>query len=143
MVQVDGKNDDTIDNLRRGSMKTFVRTRFRQRPLNESNASASASESPGEAMAGRSQGSSLSRKRSSSTAQMAPPASFKRSCSSFESWNSGSPIHNRVHRRVITRDFGKPLYEASCPTVLITGFIRAINDKYLIINIKNVTDIKV
>ena len=137
-VQVDGKDDDTIENVRRGSMKTFVRTRFRQRPSNESDASAS--ESPGKATAGRSQGPGLSRKRSSSTAQMAPRASFKRSCSSFESWNSGSPIHNRVHRRVITRDFGKPLYEASCPAVLITGFIGAIKGKYLNMNIKGVAD---
>ena len=139
-VQVNGKNDDTIDNVRRGSMKTFVRTRFRQRPLNESDASASASDSPRKTIAGRTQSPSLSRKRSSSTAQMAPPASFKRSCSSFESWNSGSPIHNRVHRRVITRDFGKPIYEASSPSALITGLIGAIKGEDLIMKIKSVAD---
>ena len=139
-VQVDGKNDDTIVNVRRGSMKTFVRTRFRQRPSNESDVSASASESPGKAMAGRSHGRSLSRKRSSSTALMAPPASVKRSCSSFESWNSGSPIHNRVHRRVITRDFGKPIYEASSPVILITGFIGAIKGEDIFTNIMGFTD---
>ena len=132
MVQVDGKNDDTIDNVRRGSMKSFVRTRFRQRPLNESDASASASESPGKAIAGRSQSPSLSRKRSSSTAQMASPASFKRSCSSFESSNPGSPIHNRVHRRVVTRDPGKPIHQASSPVAIINGFIGAIKGADLV-----------
>ena len=139
-VQVNGKNDDTIENVRRGLMKSYGRTRFKQRPLNESDASASASESPGEAMAGRSQSPRLSRKRSSSTAQMAPPASFKRSCSSFESWNPGSPIHNRVHRRVVTRDFGKPIYEASSPSALITGLIGAIKGEDLIMKIKSVAD---
>ena len=95
-VQVDGKNDDTIENVRRGLMKTCGRTRFKQR-LYEPEVSASASESPGKAVAGRTQSPNLSRKRSSSTAQMTPPARIKRSCSSFESRNSGSPIHNRVH----------------------------------------------
>ncbi|KAL8993846.1 MAG: hypothetical protein Q9169_006043 [Polycauliona sp. 2 TL-2023] len=55
---------------------------------------------------------------------MAPPASLKRSCSSFESRNSGSP--NRVHRLIITRDPGKPIYKASSPVALITGLIGAI-----------------
>ncbi len=137
-VQVDGKNDDTIENVRRGLMKTSGRTRFKQRSFNEPDISAS--EPPGKSVAGRSRSHSLSRKRSSSTAQMAPPASFKRSCSSFESWNSGSPVHNRVHRLVITRDFGKPIYEASSPVVLITGFIGAIKGEDLVVNIKSIAD---
>ncbi|KAI4225365.1 MAG: hypothetical protein L6R40_008377 [Gallowayella cf. fulva] len=57
---------------------------------------------------------------------MAPPANLKRSCSSFESRNSGSPIYNRVHRLIITRDPGKPIYKASSPVALINGLIRAI-----------------
>lgn len=139
-VQVDGKNDDTIVNVRRGLMKTCGRTRFKQRLLYEAESSVSASESPGKAIAGRGQSPSLSRKRSSSTAQMAPPASAKISCSSFELWGSGSPIYNRVHRRVITRDFGKPIYEASSPVALITGIIGAIKGENLIINIKSKAD---
>ncbi|KAL2041528.1 hypothetical protein N7G274_005910 [Stereocaulon virgatum] len=139
-VQVNGKNDDTIENLRRGLMKSYGRIRFKQRLLYEPESLVSASESPTKAVAGRgrnqgqSQSPRLSQKRSSSTAQMTPRASSKRSCSSFESWKSGSPIHNRVHRRVITRDFGKPLYEASCPAVLITGLIGAIKGHESLLN---------
>lgn len=133
-VQVGGKHDDTIENVRKGLMKTWGRTRFKQRPLYEPEVSASAPETLGKAVAGRTQSRSLPRKRSSTTAQMTPPASSKRSCSSFESWNSGSTIHNRVHRRVITLDFGKPLYEASCPAVLITGLIGAIKGHESLLN---------
>jgi len=145
-VRVGGKNDDTIENVRRGLMKTYGRTRFKQRLLYEPEVSASASESPGKAVAGRSRSQSqskshsLSRKRSSSTAQMAPPASFKRSCSSFESPNPRSPIHNRVHRRVITRDFGKPIYEASSLVAIINGFIGVIKGEDLIMNIESIAD---
>ncbi|KAL8906150.1 MAG: hypothetical protein Q9207_002183 [Kuettlingeria erythrocarpa] len=127
-VQVDGKNDDTIENVRRGLMKICGRTRFTQSSLNEPDASAS--EPQGEIVAdpsrSQSQSPSLSRKRSSSTAQMAPPASSKRSRSSFESRNSGSSIYNRVHRLIITRDPGKPMYQASSPVALINGLVGAI-----------------
>ena len=101
-IQVNEKNDDTIENVRRGLMKSYGRTRFKQRLLYEPESLVSVSESPTKAVVDRgrnqsqSQSPRLSRKRSSSTAQMAPPASFKRSCSSFESSNPWSPIHNRV-----------------------------------------------
>ncbi|KAL8699985.1 MAG: hypothetical protein Q9201_005694 [Fulgogasparrea decipioides] len=72
---------------------------------------------------------------------MAPPASFKRSCSSFESRNSGSPTHNRVHRLIITRDPGKPIYKASSPVALITGLIGAIKGENLIMNIESIADL--
>lgn len=140
-VQVDGKNDDTIENVRRGLMKTCGRTRFKQRLLYEPEVSASASESPGKAVAGRTQSPNLSRKRSSSTAQMTPPARIKRSCSSFESRISGSPIHNRVHRLIITRDPGKPIYNASSPVALINGLIGAIKGEKLIMNIESIADL--
>lgn len=140
-VQVDGKNDDTIENVRRGLMKTCGRTRFKQRLLYEPEVSASASESPGKAVAGRTQSPNLSRKRSSSTAQITPPARIKRSCSSFESRNSGSPIHNRVHRLIITRDPGKPIYNASSPVALINGLIGAIKGEKFIMNIESIADL--
>ncbi len=127
-------------------MKTCSRMRFKQRSFNEPDASAS--KPLGKSVAGRSrsrsrsQSHSLSRKRSSSTAQMAPPASFTRSCSSFESWNPVSPVHNRVDRLIITRDFGKPICEASSPVALITRLIGAIKGEGLIINIENIADLK-
>ena len=141
-VQVNGKNDDIIENVRRGLMKTCGRTRFKQRSFNEPDASAS--ERLGKSVAARSrsqsQSHSLSRTRSSSTAQIAPPANFKRSCSSFESPNPGSPTHNRVHRRIITRDPGKPIYKASSPVALITGLLGAIKGENLVINIESIAD---
>ncbi len=71
---------------------------------------------------------------------MVPPANFKRSCSSFESSNPGSPIHNRVHRRVITRDPGKPIYQASSLVAIISGFIGAIKGEDLIMSIESIAD---
>ncbi|KAL2056600.1 hypothetical protein ABVK25_002994 [Lepraria finkii] len=65
-VQVEGENDDTIQNVRRGLMETCGRTRFKQRLLYEPESSASASESPGKAVAGRTQSPSRPGKRSSS-----------------------------------------------------------------------------
>lgn len=142
-VQVDGKNDDTIKNLRRGLMKTCGRTKFKQRSFNEPDASAS--EPRRESTAGRSgsrsQSHNFPRKRSSSTAQMAPRVNIKRSCSSLESRNSGAPIHNRVHRLIITRDPGKPIYKASSPVALIIGLSGAIKGENLIMNMESIADL--
>ena len=74
------------------------------------------------------------------TAQIALLASSKKVCLSTESSNSGLLIYNRVHRRVITRDFSKALIKALCLAVLLTGFIRAIKGKYLIIDIKGIAN---
>ena len=131
-VQVDGKTDDTIGNVRRGLIKACGRTKFREKSFIDFEAPAT--ESLAKGVVGRTQSQSQSRsrnnsrKRSSSLAQMAPP-SAKRSCSSFESRNLGSPTHNRIHRRVITRSPGKPIYKASSPLAIINGFIGAIEGK--------------
>ncbi|KAK3175351.1 hypothetical protein OEA41_002598 [Lepraria neglecta] len=140
-VQVEGENDDTVENVRRGLMGTCGRTRFKQRLLYEPESSASASESPGKAVAGRTQSPSLSRKRSSSSAQMAPPASIKRSCSSLGSRNAETPIHNRVHRRVITRDPGKAIEEASSLIAVLNGLIGAIKGQDYTMSIDDLADI--
>jgi len=126
-VQVGGKNDDTIENVRKGMIKTCGRTTFRQRSFNEPDLPTS--ESLGKVVAGRGQSQSLSRKRSSSSAQMAPPAGNKRSRSSRRSKDTGTPTHNRIHRRVITKDAGKPIYKASSPLAIVNGFVGAIYGK--------------
>jgi len=131
-VQVGGKNDDTIENVRRGLMKTCGRTTFRQKSFNKPEAPAS--ESLGKVVAGRTQSQSLSRKRSSSSAQMTPRSGIKRSRSSFELRNSPLQIHNRVRRRTITRDPGKPIYKASSPVTIINGFIGAIKGHESLLN---------
>ena len=122
-------------------MKTCGRTRFKQRLLYEPEVSASASESPGKAVAGRTQSLKLSRKRSSSTAQITPSARIKRSCSSFKSRNSGSPIHNRVYQLIITQDPGKLIYNVSSSVTLINGLIGAIRGEKLIINIESIANL--
>ncbi|MCJ1473154.1 hypothetical protein MMC13_001805 [Lambiella insularis] len=134
-VQVGGKNDDTIENVRRGLMKACGRTTFRQKSSNKPEAPTS--ESLGKSVAGQTQSQSRSRKRSSSSAQMAPPASNKRSCSSLQSRNSERPIHNRIHRRVITRDTGKIIQEASSRIAILNGLIGAIEGEDHIMTIKN------
>ncbi len=147
-VRIDGKNDDTIGNVRGGLMKTCGRTMFRQKSFNKPEAQIS--ESLEKTIASRSQSRnqspspsrsqsrkqsprqspnqsrSNSRKRSSDSAPMAPPMT-KRSCSSFRSPISMKTSHNRVHRRVITRDPGRPIYKASSRLALLTGFIGAIS----------------
>ena len=70
---------------------------------------------------------------------MAPPANNKRSRSSRRSKDTGTPTHNRVHRRVITKDAGKPIYKASSPVAIINGFIRAIHGKSVGVSIKNIS----
>ncbi|MCJ1281514.1 hypothetical protein MMC26_000834 [Xylographa opegraphella] len=120
-VQVGAKNDDTLENVRKGLMKTCGRTTFRQRPFKEPLLPASGSLR--KSVASRGQSKSLS---SSSLAQMAPPASNKRSCSSRLATDAETPTHKRVHRRVITKDAGKPIYKASSPIAIISGFIGAI-----------------
>lgn len=126
-VQVDGKNDDTSENVRNGLMRKCGRTTFREKSFIDSEAPAS--ESLGRALAGRTQSRSGSRKRSSSSTRMAPPAA-KRSCSSLRSTNPKKSLHNRVHRRVVTRDPGRPIYGASSRVAVIKGFIGAISGKH-------------
>lgn len=93
-VQVNGKSDNTLGNVRRGLMNTSGRTTFRQRSLIE--LETPTSEPLGKVVAGRAQSRILSRKRSTS-AHMAPPPA-KRFCSSLRSRSSGTLTHNRVGR---------------------------------------------
>ncbi|KAL8643441.1 MAG: hypothetical protein Q9210_007661, partial [Variospora velana] len=129
---VDGKNDDTMKNVRRGMLKEGGRRNFIQKSSNEPNASAS--EPRQGSVAGRSQTHNSTRKRSSDTSRMAPP---KKSCSGFP---SGLPIHNRVHRLIITRDPGKPIWQASSPQALLTGLFGAIKGEDLIMSIESIAN---
>jgi len=115
-VQVDEKNDDTSENVRQGLMKKCGRTAFKEKFFIDSGAPAP--ESSGQALAHQTQSRSSSRRRSlSSTREASPPA--KRFCSSLRSINPKKSFHNRAHRRVITRDLGKPIYKASSRVAVI------------------------
>lgn len=130
-VQFDGKDDDTIGNVRRGLMKTCGRTTFRQKSSNklEAETSGSLEKTVASRSQSRRQSRSNSRNRSSDSAHMATPLT-KRSCSSLRSMDLGKSFHNRVHRRVITRDPGRPIQKASSRLAVITGLIGAISGKY-------------
>lgn len=107
-VQIDGKDDDTCQSVRKGFIKKCHRIEFRQKYFTESGLSAS--KSLERAVADRAQSSSRSGKRSSSSTQMKPPPAT-RSCSSIRSRDSETPSHNRIHRHVITRNTGKIIQE--------------------------------
>ncbi|KAI9809767.1 MAG: hypothetical protein M1825_000200 [Sarcosagium campestre] len=115
-VQVGGKDDDVIANVRQDQMKTCGRTSFRQRSLNNSDAS-----NPDDL--GESQ--SLSRKRSFSS--MENPSPLTRSRSSQRSKDDEVTLRNRVHRRVITCSAGKPIERASSLVAVLNGLIGAID----------------
>ena len=56
----------------------------------------------------------------------------KRSYSSRESTDRGIHTHNRVHRRVITRDIGKNIEKASSLVAVISRMIGVINGAFLL-----------
>ena len=116
-VQVGGKKDDVLENVRKGLMKQCGRTRFIEKSFIDSEAPVS--ESSGRSLPGRTQSRSASRKRSSSSTRMPPPPA-KRSCTAS---------HNRIRRRVITRDVGKNIQEASSPVAILNGLLGAINGR--------------
>ena len=135
-VQIDGTDDDTMLNVRGGLMKSYTRTTSRQKGSSKPEAQPSeslektpASQSQGRTQS-RNQSRSDARKRSPDSVQMAPPLT-KRSCSTLRSMASAMHSHNRVHRRVITRNPGRPIYEASSRVAVIKGFIGAISGRYI------------
>ncbi|EDN09429.1 predicted protein [Histoplasma mississippiense (nom. inval.)] len=69
------------------------------------------------------QGSSTGQKRSSDCMDTAfPPPPSKRTQSSSSSKSAGgSTRRNRVHRRIVIQDCGKPIYESSLKSTLLTG----------------------
>ncbi|KAG8664855.1 uncharacterized protein FPOAC1_013635 [Fusarium poae] len=112
-VQIDGADDDIRNNVRRGLDITQAANYRPERPIRRNNVvSGTSREGRGSA--------SASRKRSSSQAG-APLPSSKRSCS-VSSTRVTSSLPNRVHRRVILRDYGMPIYKASSRSALLAAF---------------------
>ncbi|KAF2731547.1 hypothetical protein EJ04DRAFT_579020 [Polyplosphaeria fusca] len=64
--------------------------------------------------------SSVAGRKRSSSSTCAPLPPTKRTCSS-SSKKGGRAIANRVHRRVIVRDYGKPIYMASSKASLLAA----------------------
>ncbi|GFF93350.1 hypothetical protein IFM53868_07156 [Aspergillus udagawae] len=105
-VQIQGRLDDISGGVRKGLDVTMSANYRLTRP----DVSEKTSNTAGGA---RSQSRRSARlKRSSSCTDAALPPS-KRTCSTSSTKGESSPaVQNRVHRRVIVRDFGKPIYKA-------------------------------
>ena len=135
-VHVDGEIDDTLYSVPRKLMEPCGRTTFKQR--NSKTYGASALESQGPAVAGQMQPPLFSGKRSSSSAQLEQQSRTTRSRSSLELKDPVEPLHNRVHRRIVTQDAGKDIYKASSLRGIINGFLGAINGEYVRISFHSI-----
>ncbi|KAL5405119.1 hypothetical protein PMIN04_012422 [Paraphaeosphaeria minitans] len=112
-VHVGSQEDDIRGNVRRGLDVTKA-TNYRP----ESSMPPPRSNGHRSSRTGRSS-TATGRKRSSSCTNAPLPPS-KRTCSSSPV-KGGKATANRVHRRVILRDLGEPIYKASSPTKLLAA----------------------
>ncbi|KAL6239577.1 hypothetical protein BDW75DRAFT_250426 [Aspergillus navahoensis] len=113
-VRVDGRIDDICDNIRRG---LDVRKAANYRPTHsERSPSASTADT---VRTGRPT-NTVGRKRSSSRTGAGQPAS-KRTCSSSPSKCENLDVPNRVHRRVVVRDYGTAIYKARSPISMLSA----------------------
>ncbi|KAL7778319.1 hypothetical protein CFE70_004998 [Pyrenophora teres f. teres 0-1] len=120
-VRVGAKDDTVCGNVRRG---LDVTKGIRYRPGRKTSRPSTAVPSFTASRKGSS--SSVARqKRPSGQTNAAAPAS-KRTCSSSLAQEQTTPV-DRVHRRLIVQDFGKPIYKASSRDSLLAGMIGCIN----------------
>jgi Fungal protein kinase len=116
-VRVGGQDDDIYKNVRKGLDITRA-TNYKARG---SIVSPNTSKVYGSPRKGRST-STAGQKRSSSYTDISLPPPSKRTCSSSPTKGRGNPADwDRVHRRVILSDYGKPLYRASSRVAMLTA----------------------
>jgi hypothetical protein len=115
-VQVGGMDDDIQNNIRKGLDITRATNYRPGRSGLTPSTSASAAGAPRKGRSNIAAGV----KRSSSQAGAALPPS-KRSCSVSPTKAGSDALLNRVHRRVILRDYGKPIYKASSRSALLAA----------------------
>ncbi|KAK5998601.1 hypothetical protein PT974_00982 [Cladobotryum mycophilum] len=112
IVHVGGAVDDVLRNVRKGlDVSKAMNYRTGRSTLTPSTTAISASRK------GRSSSAGVKRP-SSETGAALPPS--KRSCSASPK-ASIDALPNRVHHRVILRDYGKPIYKASSPVALLAA----------------------
>lgn len=112
-VQVHGMDDDIRGNVRKGLDITTASNYRQERSMPPPSTTAS-----GASRRGRSSNRAAGLKRSSSQIDIPLPPS-KRSCSVSPIKAGGDAPSNRVHRRVILRDYGEPIYKASSRSALL------------------------
>ncbi|OJD13994.1 hypothetical protein AJ78_05607 [Emergomyces pasteurianus Ep9510] len=113
-VRVTGSDDDIRNGVRRG----LDITKASNYCPNGSRPALSRSGSRATRKGGN---SSTSRKRSSTSIDPLMPPSKRQSVSSTRV-DPKSEISNRVHRRVVVQDYGKPIYKASSRVALLEAF---------------------
>jgi hypothetical protein len=111
-VQVFGMDDDVQNNVRKGLDITTAANYRPGRSIMRSSTSTASTPRNGRSTVGP-------KRTSSQTDASLPPN--KRSCSASPTKASANPLPNRVHRRVILRDYGKPIYEASSRAALLSA----------------------
>lgn len=126
-VQVNGEDDDIRGNIRRGldiaRATNYLPSGFE-----------AGSNTVETARKGRTGIGSGKRTRSSSGIDASSPPS-KRTCSSSHTKSDQSHINrSRVHRRVIVRDYGKPLYRASSRIAMLAAMESCIEGMKLVRN---------
>ncbi|KAL8366754.1 hypothetical protein RB595_010557 [Gaeumannomyces hyphopodioides] len=114
-IQIRGTDDDIRSNVR-GGLNITTATNYRP----ERSMPPPGAITPGPSRRGRSSSSTAGKKRSSSQIGAALPPS-RRSCSASPTKVSGDALSNRVHRRVILRDYGKPIYKAGSRSALLAA----------------------
>ncbi|KAM3506673.1 hypothetical protein MY11210_007464 [Beauveria gryllotalpidicola] len=114
-VRVRGADDDVLASVRGGLDVKTASNYLPQRSVPSSGANRSRASRA--SRRGGASGSAGQKRSSSQTGAALPPR--KRSCSASPTKASGDALRNRIHRRVILRDYGKPIYEASCRSAFL------------------------
>ncbi len=111
-VRVRGTEDDIRANVRKGLDVTTASNYRPERSILSPTTASSSRQGRNHSMAGR-------KRLSSRTDAPLPPS--KRSCSVSPVKASSSSLPNRVHRRIILRDYGKAIYKASSRSTLLAA----------------------
>ncbi|KAI6293855.1 hypothetical protein MCOR34_009805 [Pyricularia oryzae] len=114
-VQVHGTDDDIRSNVRGGLDITAATNYWPERSMPLPNTIVF-----GASRKGRSSSGTAGKKRLSSRIGATLPPS-KRSCSASPTKVSGDGLSNRVHRRIILRNYGNPIYKASSRSALLAA----------------------
>ncbi|KAJ5712432.1 hypothetical protein N7493_008900 [Penicillium malachiteum] len=113
-VYVYGKADDVQENLRGG---LDVRTASNYRP--ERLVVLTGRTESDLPRIGRNSGRSSTKRSSSEIGVFLPPG--KRPCSASPTKAFSTALPNRIHRRIVVRDYGKPIYKASTHAALLAA----------------------
>ncbi|KAL2888932.1 kinase-like domain [Ceratocystis lukuohia] len=113
-VQIHGADDDIRSNVRGGLDVTRASNYRPEHPMLPRSSAAGAPRK------GRNISAAGTKRSSSHTGAPLPPT--KRSCSTSLTKAGSQALMNRIHRRVIVRDYGKSIYKASSRSALLAGF---------------------